>query len=147
MPRTAQLYVISAPSGAGKTSLVQALLAARTELVVSVSHTTRTPRLQEVPGHDYHFVNTAEFQRLVDGGAFLEHAQVFDNYYGTGREQVSSRLEAGRSVRLELYAQGAHLVSTTVPRSLSLFILPPPRPIPISPAKPAATVDLWPGER
>src|SRR5277367_6836148 len=102
MPRTGQLYVISAPSGAGKTSLVKALLAARTELVVSVSHTTRTPRAHEVPGRDYSFISLAEFERLVADGAFLEHARVFDNCYGTGREQVGSRLAAGRNVLLEI---------------------------------------------
>ena len=127
MPRTGQLYVISAPSGAGKTSLVKALLAARAELVVSVSHTTRTPRPHEIDGRDYHFVSTAEFARLVAGGAFLEHAQVFDNYYGTGREQVSARLASGRSVLLEIDWQGARQVRQSVPECVSIFILPPSR--------------------
>jgi guanylate kinase len=129
MPRTGQLYVISAPSGAGKTSLVQALLAARTELVVSVSHTTRTPRSQETDGRDYHFISPEEFQRLAAGGAFLEHARVFDNYYGTGREQVSARLAAGRSVLLEIDWQGARQVRQSVPECVSIFILPPSRSV------------------
>jgi len=129
MPRTGQLYVISAPSGAGKTSLVKALLAARIELVVSVSHTTRTPRSHEVDGRDYHFISATEFQRLVAGGAFLEHAQVFDNYYGTGREQVSARLAAGCSVLLEIDWQGARQVRQSVPDCVSIFILPPSRAV------------------
>ena len=129
MPRTGQLYVISAPSGAGKTSLVQALLAARAELVVSVSHTTRTPRPHEIDGRDYHFVSAAEFARLVADGAFLENAQVFDNYYGTGREQVSARLAAGRSVLLEIDWQGARQVRKSVPECVSIFILPPSRAV------------------
>ena len=129
MPRTGQLYVISAPSGAGKTSLVRAMLAARTELVVSVSHTTRTPRPHEIDGRDYHFVSAAEFRRLAGRGAFLEHAQVFDNYYGTGREQVSARLASGSSVLLEIDWQGARQVRQSVPDCVSIFILPPSRAV------------------
>ncbi len=129
MPRTGQLYVISAPSGAGKTSLVQALLAARSELAVSVSHTTRTPRPHELDGRDYHFVSAMEFQRLAASGEFLEHAQVFDNYYGTGREQVRTRLAAGRSVLLEIDWQGARQVRQSVPECVSIFILPPSRAV------------------
>jgi len=129
MPRTGQLYVISAPSGAGKTSLVKAMLAARSELVVSVSHTTRAPRSHETDGQDYHFVSTAQFQALVGRGAFLEHAQVFDNFYGTGREQVSARLEAGRSVLLEIDWQGARQIRQSVPECVSIFILPPSRQV------------------
>jgi guanylate kinase len=129
MARTGQLYVISAPSGAGKTSLVQALLAARTELAVSVSHTTRAPRPHELAGRDYHFVSTTEFQRLAASGEFLEHAQVFDNYYGTGREQVRTRLAAGGSVLLEIDWQGARQVRQSVPECVSIFILPPSRAV------------------
>lgn len=129
MPRTGQLFVISAPSGAGKTSLVKALLAARTELVVSVSHTTRSPRAHEIDGRDYNFVTPAEFQRLASQGAFLEHAQVFDNYYGTGREQVSTRRTAGSNVLLEIDWQGARQVRQSVPDCVSIFILPPSRAV------------------
>lgn len=129
MPRTAQLYVISAPSGAGKTSLVKALLAARTELVVSVSHTTRTPRPHEIDGRDYHFVSAAEFEQLVARSALLEHAQVFDNHYGTGREQVAARLAAGSSVLLEIDWQGARQIRQSVPTCVSAFILPPSRAV------------------
>jgi guanylate kinase len=127
MARTGQLYVMSAPSGAGKTSLVKAMLAARPELVVSVSHTTRTRRPTEVDGRDYHFVDKQEFNRLVAAGAFLEHADVFDNQYGTGREQVAAQLAAGRSVLLEIDWQGARQVRRGMPGCVSIFILPPSR--------------------
>lgn len=127
MARTGQLYVMSAPSGAGKTSLVKAMLAARPELVVSVSHTTRTRRPTEVDGRDYHFVDKQEFDRLVAAGAFLEHANVFDNQYGTGREQVAAQLAAGRSVLLEIDWQGARQVRRGMPGCVSIFILPPSR--------------------
>lgn len=121
------LYVISAPSGAGKTSLVKALLAARPELAVSVSHTTRTPRPHELDGRDYHFLAPARFRELVAAGAFLEHAQVFDNYYGTGREQVQVKLATGASVLLEIDWQGATQVRKAMPKCESIFILPPSR--------------------
>jgi len=121
------LYVISAPSGAGKTSLVKALLAARPELAVSVSHTTRTPRPHELDGRDYHFLAPARFRELVAAGAFLEHAQVFDNYYGTGREQVLAKLATGASVLLEIDWQGARQVRKAMPKCESIFILPPSR--------------------
>ena len=127
MPRTGRLYVISAPSGAGKTSLVKALLAARPDLVVSVSHTTRTPRPNEVEGREYHFVDADRFRQLVAAGAFLEHAQVFDNYYGTGRDQVAARLAAGSDVLLEIDWQGARQIRTAMPECVSIFILPPSR--------------------
>lgn len=127
MPPIGRLFVISAPSGAGKTSLVKALLAARPQLAVSVSHTTRTPRPHEVDGRDYHFVGGAEFARLAAAGAFLEHARVFDNQYGTGREQVGAQLEAGRNVLLEIDWQGARQIRASAPGCVSIFILPPAR--------------------
>ena len=127
MPTAPHLYVMSAPSGAGKTSLVKALLAARPELAVSVSHTTRTPRPHEVDGRDYTFVSTAEFDRLVAAGAFLEHARVFDNQYGTGREQVAAKLAAGHNVLLEIDWQGARQIRARAPDCVSIFILPPSR--------------------
>lgn len=127
MARVGQLYVMSAPSGAGKTSLVKAMLKARPELVVSVSHTTRAQRPSEEPGRDYHFVSKEEFNRLVTAGAFLEHANVFDNHYGTGRQEVASRLAAGRSVLLEIDWQGARQVRKAMPECVSIFILPPSR--------------------
>jgi guanylate kinase len=124
-----QLFVISAPSGAGKTSLVKALLAARPNLVVSVSHTTRTPRPQEVEGRDYYFVTPARFHALVGQGAFLEHASVFDNLYGTGQAQIEDKLAAGRDVLLEIDWQGAQQVRQAMPAARTIFILPPSRAV------------------
>jgi guanylate kinase len=122
-----QLFVISAPSGAGKTSLVRALLEARPNLVVSVSHTTRSPRPNEVDGRDYHFVTPGQFQELVGQGAFLEHASVFDNFYGTGRGQIEQKLKLGKDVLLEIDWQGAAQVRRSMPGCKSIFILPPSR--------------------
>jgi guanylate kinase len=122
-----KLFVISAPSGAGKTSLVGSLLAARPNLVVSVSHTTRKPRVNEVEGRDYHFVTPAKFHELIADKAFLEHAQVFDNFYGTGAAQVRDKLAAGKDVLLEIDWQGARQVRRAMPDSASIFILPPTR--------------------
>jgi guanylate kinase len=125
--RSGKLFVVSAPSGAGKTSLVHALVAQRPHLVVSVSHTTRRPRANEVEGREYYFVSPAEFQRLVDAGAFLEHAQVFDNFYGTGAAQVRAHLTAGRDVLLEIDWQGARQIRHALPECVTIFILPPSR--------------------
>jgi guanylate kinase len=122
-----RLFVISAPSGAGKTSLVSSLLAARPSLKVSVSHTTRKPRATEVEGRDYHFVTMAQFHQLIEQNAFLEHAQVFDNCYGTGAAQVNEKLAAGNDVLLEIDWQGARQVRRAMPDSVSIFILPPTR--------------------
>src|SRR5690606_12801993 len=96
------LYIISAPSGGGKTSLIKALLSRVNGITVSVSHTTRAPRPGEQDGVDYHFVDAAEFERLVAAGEFLEHARVFDNYYGTRRATLVARLNAGEDVILEI---------------------------------------------
>jgi len=120
-----KLYVISAPSGAGKTSLVRALLATRPNLVVSVSHTTRPPRPQEVDGRDYYFVTPERFAELIRQDAFLEHARVFDNWYGTGAQQLRERLDAGLDVLLEIDWQGARQVRRARPDCISIFILPP----------------------
>ncbi|WP_199244071.1 guanylate kinase [Bacterioplanes sanyensis] len=119
------LYVFSAPSGAGKTSLVKALLDSTGYIGVSVSHTTRAARPGEVDGQDYHFVDKAEFERLIGEGAFLEHAQVFDNYYGTSQRWVESELAAGRDVILEIDWQGAQQVRRLMPDTVSVFIAPP----------------------
>jgi guanylate kinase len=124
---TGKLFVISAPSGAGKTSLVRALLAARPNLVVSVSHTTRKPRPHEVEARDYHFVTPQQFHDLAHSQAFLEHAQVFDNFYGTGADQVRDKLSSGKDVLLEIDWQGARQVRRAMPASSSIFILPPSR--------------------
>jgi guanylate kinase len=125
--RAGRLHVISAPSGAGKTSLVKALLKERPSLAVSVSHTTRTMRPTEVDGRDYHFVDNAQFDRLVAAGAFLEHARVFDNQYGTGREQVNAKRAAGHDVLLEIDWQGARQIRASAPDCVTTFILPPSR--------------------
>ncbi|MEO6185220.1 MAG: guanylate kinase, partial [Steroidobacteraceae bacterium] len=113
--RSAKLYVISAPSGAGKTSLVKALLARLPQLRVSTSHTTRKPRPNEEPGREYFFVSTDEFNALVAAGAFLEHAQVFDNQYGTSRRQLDEKLAAEHDVILEIDWQGAQQVRAAMP--------------------------------
>jgi len=120
-----KLYVISAPSGAGKTSLVRALLERRPQVVVSVSHTTRRPRTHERDGLDYYFVSPAQFEALVQQGAFLEHARVFDNCYGTGAAQVRERLAAGCDVVLEIDWQGAQQVRRVMDDCVTIFILPP----------------------
>ena len=119
------LYVFSAPSGAGKTSLVKALLDSTSHIGVSVSHTTRAPRPGETDGQDYHFVSKEAFEQLIGKGAFLEHAQVFDNYYGTSQHWVESELAAGRDVILEIDWQGAQQVRRLMPETVSVFIAPP----------------------
>jgi guanylate kinase len=119
------LFVVSAPSGAGKTSLLRALLDSEDELVLSVSHTTRAPRSGERDGVDYHFVAADEFESMVGAGEFLEHATVFDNRYGTGRAQVNASLERGVDVILEIDWQGARQIRQAMPESVQLFVLPP----------------------
>ncbi len=120
-----RLFVISAPSGAGKTSLVKALLERLPALRVSTSHTTRPTRPNELHGREYYFVGNDEFNRLANEGAFLEHARVFDNQYGTSRSQLEQKLAAGHDVILEIDWQGARQVRTAMPGCRSIFILPP----------------------
>ena len=122
-----RLYVISAPSGAGKTSLVKALLAGEPRLRLSISHTTRTRRPTEVEGREYYFVSRPEFAQLVARGEFLEHARVFDNDYGTSRAFVESQLSQGHDVLLEIDWQGAQQVRRAMPECVSIFVLPPAR--------------------
>jgi guanylate kinase len=122
-----RLFVIAAPSGAGKTSLVKALLQRKPELHVSVSHTTRTRRPTEENGREYHFVSKEAFDRLEAQGEFLEHAQVFDNSYGTGRGPVEAELNKGNNVVLEIDWQGAQQVRKAMPDCVTIFILPPSR--------------------
>jgi len=124
---TGTLYVFSAPSGAGKTSLVKALLEKTEAIGVSVSHTTRDPRPGEENGKDYNFVSQDEFKSLIDQNAFLEHAQVFDNFYGTSQIWVESELAAGRDVILEIDWQGAQQIRQQMPDTVTVFILPPSR--------------------
>jgi guanylate kinase len=121
------LYIFAAPSGAGKTSLVKALLDESDGIEVSVSHTTRVPRPGEVDGVNYHFTGVATFNEMVNEGEFLEHAQVFDNFYGTARANIEQRLAAGVDVILEIDWQGARQVRQEFPDSLGVFILPPSR--------------------
>jgi guanylate kinase len=121
------LFLVTAPSGAGKTSLVRALLNDHPNLKFSISYTTRKQRPTEKPGHDYHFVDKAEFERMVAAGEFLEHAQVFDNYYGTSRKTVEAEMAAGRDVLLEIDWQGAAQIRKLMPEAVSIFILPPSR--------------------
>ncbi len=119
------LYTISAPSGAGKTSLVRALLEAIDDIRVSVSHTTRRQRPGETDGTDYHFVDLDTFKSMLGEAAFLEHAQVFDNYYGTSQTWVNEQLSTGTDVILEIDWQGAAQVRRLMPETRSIFILPP----------------------
>src|SRR3954465_10232632 len=125
--RRGSLFVIAAPSGAGKTSLVKAVVDRDPSLRVSISHTTRQQRPSEVPGQHYHFIDVDEFKRLRDAGQFLEHAQVFDNFYGTGRAQVEALRNAGHDVILEIDWQGARQVRAAQPDAHTIFILPPSR--------------------
>ncbi|MDA8656824.1 guanylate kinase [Luminiphilus sp.] len=120
-----RLFVISAPSGAGKTSLVKALVERSNNLVVSVSHTTRSMRPGEVDGVNYHFVSESAFTHLRDSEGFFEWAQVFDNYYGTSREGVEHQLAKGLDVILEIDWQGARQVKSLVESAVSIFVLPP----------------------
>lgn len=120
-----QLYIVAAPSGAGKTSLVAALLRHLNQLEVSVSHTTRAPRPGEVDGVNYHFTSSAYFQQLIAEEVFFEWAEVFGNFYGTSQQSVEARLAAGVDVILEIDWQGAQQVRQKMPQALSIFILPP----------------------
>jgi len=123
---TGTLYIISAPSGAGKSSLLRVLLESMAgSLALSVSHTTRSPRSGEVDGEDYHFIDEAGFREMVSGDAFFEHARVFDNFYGTSRQGVIDQLDTGLDVILEIDWQGARLIREQMPAVVSIFILPP----------------------
>jgi guanylate kinase len=130
MVERGELFIISAPSGAGKTTLIQNLLLARNlvdpgSLAFSVSHTTRRPRAGEVEGRDYHFVDRAEFERMEAAGEFLEWAEVHGNLYGTSRGEVFPRLEQGVDVLLDIDVQGAEQVLSRYPAAHSIFLMPP----------------------
>jgi guanylate kinase len=126
--RRGRLFVIAAPSGAGKTSLVRALMEREPGLRFSVSYTTRAQRPNEVHGRDYFFVSRVEFDRMVAAGEFLEHATVFDNSYGTALAQVQESLAAGQDLILEIDWQGARQIRAALPECRTIFILPPSRP-------------------
>jgi len=121
------LYIVAAPSGAGKSSLVNALLEREPGISLSISHTTRAPRPHDHDGEHYHFVNRGVFERMVADGHFLEHAEVFGNLYGTSRAVVEPLLAQGRDVLLEIDWQGARQVRASHPGCVSVFILPPSR--------------------
>lgn len=127
MASRGRLFVVAAPSGAGKTSLVRALMQREPRLRFSISYTTRAQRPTEEHGRDYFFVDKQEFERMITNGAFLEHARVFDNYYGTSRDQVTAMLERGENVLLEIDWQGAQQIRKAMPECASIFILPPSR--------------------
>jgi len=123
------LYILSAPSGAGKTSLVRELLKGVQGVRISVSYTTRLPRPGERDGIDYHFIDAADFEAMVGDGQFLEYARVFDHYYGTARTSVEAILASGEDVILEIDWQGAAQVRRLIPDTVSVFILPPSRAV------------------
>jgi len=123
MPGT--LFIISAPSGGGKTSLIKALIAQTTDLEVAISYTTRKKRPGEQDGVNYHFVDVPTFEELIKQQAFLEYAQVFGNYYGTSQQTVTEKLQTGTDIILEIDWQGAQQVRALLPASIGIFILPP----------------------
>src|ERR1039458_4138973 len=122
-----RLYVVSAPSGAGKTSLVKALMERDPRIRFSVSYTTRKPRPNEIPGRDYHFVSMERFAEMLAHDEFLEHAQGFDNFYATGVRAVQEALANGEQLLLEIDWQGARQVRSRLLKARSIFILPPSR--------------------
>ena len=122
---TGSLFIITAASGTGKTSLVKQLLATTNELSVSVSHTTRPPRPGEIDGQHYHFIETDTFTTAINENKFLEYAEVFGNYYGTSEHSVRAQLSAGIDVILEIDWQGAQQIKTIFPEATMVFILPP----------------------
>jgi len=124
-PSKGVLYIVSAPSGAGKTSLVKALLKTDPTIRLSVSYTTRAPRPGETDGRDYHFVSRERFEAMLAEGEFLEHAKVYGNFYGTSKGVIARDLDAGRDILLEIDWQGAAQVKAHFPQSASIFILPP----------------------
>lgn len=119
------LIIISAPSGTGKTSIVSALIESDSQLNLSISHTTRRPRPNEIEGQDYYFVDRDIFQAMVNRGEFLESAEVYGNLYGTSHKWVKESLASGRDILMEIDYQGAQQVRKAFPQAISIFILPP----------------------
>jgi guanylate kinase len=126
-PKRGRLFVFAAPSGAGKTSLVRALMEKEPSLRFSISYTTRTKRPTERDEHDYFFVTRETFHQMARNGEFLEYAQVFDNWYATSLRQVEEALARGQDIILEIDWQGAQQVRAAMPECISIFILPPSR--------------------
>lgn len=122
---TGNIYIVVAPSGAGKTSLVGALLKAEPKVGLSVSYTTRAPRAGEVDGQHYHFVAREAFEHMIGQSDFLEYAEVYGNYYGTSASWIKSQLEEGKDILLEIDWQGASQVRQIFPRAVGIFIMPP----------------------
>jgi guanylate kinase len=125
--KPAQLFILSAASGTGKTSLASALVRSLPDVETSISHTTRAPRPGEQDGVHYHFVDKKTFDTMIERGEFLEHATVFGNCYGTARQEVERRLTQGKSVMLDIDWQGARSVRRVMPKAVSIFLLPPSR--------------------
>ena len=121
----ANLFIIAAPSGCGKTSLVEVLIKKTKNLCVSVSHTTRPPRPDEVNGINYYFISIKEFEEMINNDAFVEHAIVFDNHYGSSTKLIREKLDEDIDVILEIDWQGARQVKENMPNAISIFILPP----------------------
>lgn len=124
---TGSLFIVTAASGTGKTSLVKQLVATTNDLAVSISHSSRSPRPSEIDGQHYHFVSRDEFAEMIKNGEFLEHAEVFDNFYGTAEKSVDYMLANGLDVILEIDWQGALQVQKIRPDAVMIFILPPDR--------------------
>ncbi|MDP1559273.1 MAG: guanylate kinase [Nitrosomonas sp.] len=122
---TGCLFIVSAPSGTGKTSLVKALLQNTPNLRLSISHTSRAPRANEINGRDYHFISKKDFKQMEERGEFLESAEVYGNFYGTSKKWIDETIMSGRDILLEIDCQGAHQVHQLFPEAVSVFILPP----------------------
>jgi guanylate kinase len=120
-----KLFIVAAPSGGGKTSLVNQLIATFPQIELSISHTTRPARPKEKHGKDYFFISQSEFLNMIDEHAFLEHAQVFENHYGTSKQQIEERLSQGIDVILDIDWQGAQQIRQIYPQAISIFLLPP----------------------
>jgi guanylate kinase len=119
------LFIVSAPSGAGKTSLVKALLQTGIDLSLSVSYTSRAPRPEEVDGRDYHFISREIFEQKLDRNEFLESAEVYGNLYGTSQKWINETIMSGRDILLEIDSQGAQQVRRNFPKAVGIFVLPP----------------------
>lgn len=120
-----QLYIVAAPSGGGKTTLVNRLIQSMPAIELSVSHTTRLSRPKEIDAQDYFFIDVAHFENMIQENAFLEYAKVFGNYYGTSKKQIEARLASGIDVVLDIDWQGAQQIRSIMPNVISIFLLPP----------------------